>query len=808
MSLPQSTCSKRFFTQHTTAHGDMCAQVQTGRAIIATNGSSIMPVIYRRLLIILTTLLINPFSCPLPAWANYRSQTASHVLVLHSFHPGYPWSDQIMSGIQDVLTNSLLRIHLDVEYLDIKSQKGSVRVSQMVDAVLHHKFEERNFDLVIAVGDEASRYALEHQRDLFDSRPVISCAVGIDAASGTNTLAIPTDPDYAGVIEQAMKFHPQAGTYIIIGGNRELSDRLHSRTLTDVASRFSDKVRFEFWEDLPAEEIAERLKHVTSGSPLLINGSIRDRSGSLLSFHEQTELLRHSGLPVYSFWSSFLGEGIVGGPLLDLREVGRLAAATTMQIISGKPIQTITAPKSTITPSTFDYRELVRLKLESHPLPRNSQLIHAPQPFYKLSRTQLTWISVLLAVSTSITLILIWNSLQRRKAQQLLLQSEQKYRDLAQQFQIILDGIPDSLTLVSPDMKVIWSNKGAGGSLGAPLRTVPGEFCCELLYNRTSLCDNCPAVRAFETGLREESTITTPDGRTLEVKAFPVADDSGKATHVIMLACDISDKIRLLEESLTASRLASLGELAAGVAHEINNPNAVIMLNIDLIKKTCRMAMPLLMEQVRQGNATSSVGGLPLAEIGEEMPLLLSEMGESANRIKRIVDDLKDFARTESHDIREPVDINEVVRASVRLGSNAIKNATDHFHLDLAPSLPGFSGSFQRIEQVVINLLMNACQSLPDKSREICVSTRHNTLNEGIAIQVRDQGEGIAAEILHRITDPFFTSKRSSGGTGLGLSISMRIIRSYGGTLEFDSCPGSGTTATIWLPLSKEHSIT
>jgi polar amino acid transport system substrate-binding protein len=184
--------------------------------------------------------------------------------------------------------------------------------------------------------------------------------------------------------------------------------------------------------------------------------------------------------------------------------------------------------------------------------------------------------------------------------------------------------------------------------------------------------------------------------------------------------------------------------------------------------------------------------------------MLLVEMEESAGRIKRIVDDLKDFARLDGADLREPVDLNEAVRASVRLVGNAIKNATDHFTLDLAADLPPFVGSLQRIEQVVVNLIMNACQALPDKSKGITVTTGYDSFHGTCTVQVHDQGRGIPPEILPRIIDPFFTTKRESGGTGLGLSICMRIVKSYGGTLEFHSAPGAGTTVTLSLPVEKE----
>jgi PAS domain-containing protein len=534
---------------------------------------------------------------PSPACADYETRAANHILVLHSYHPGYPWTDQVMAGIQDVLSNSFERIHMDVEYLDVKRHRHSAQVSRMFDAVLHHKLRQRSFNLVVASGNEALEYALAHRRDLFRDAPIVSCAtVGPDPlpVASAQYTGVKADPDCAGVIGQALSLHPGTTRMIVIGGTRELTDSLNSQRLMAATQSFAGRVTFDFWNDVTAEEIIVRLQSPARGTVILINGSIRDRSGNLLSFHEQTGLLRQSGLPLYSFWNVFLGEGVVGGPFVDVREQGRIAARTALRVLHGDPMADIPVARSAITVPTFDYEELKRLGISPRRLPPKHSLVNGPKPFYNLSKSQFLWAVAILLGSLSITLLLTWSILLRRRAEFKLRQSEQKYRQLSRQFGIILDGIPDSLTLISPDMKVIWSNKGAGDPFGAPLRTVPGEYCCEMLYNRTTLCDNCPAVRAFDSGVNEESTITTPDGRTLEVKAFPVREGAETVSHVIMLASDISDKVRLLEESVRTSRLASLGELAAGVAHEINNPNAVIMLNVDLVQKACREAMPML----------------------------------------------------------------------------------------------------------------------------------------------------------------------------------------------------------------------
>ena len=738
----------------------------------------------------------------------HSSDAAKHVLILHSYHQGLPWTDRIMEGMQEILNKSTPQVHVDVEHLDTKRHRDSEYFYHILDAILHYKFKDRSYDLVLLSENEALKFALEHRNDLFRGTPIVFCAINSNNPAlltrGPEVTGVQADPDFAGVITQALAFHPNAKKIVVIGSTEELSERMDLQRLQEIAATFAGRLKFVFLTDLPDVDLSKELGLLERDSVILMAGSIRDRSRSLLSFSEQTLLLKKAThLPIYSFWDVYIGEGIVGGPVVDAKQQGKAAAEMAIRILRGEPAASIPVATEKPGPPMFDYKELVRLGIPLNNLPAGSIIINQPSSFYQVSRSQF-WTSVcVFLVSISVIVILVWNIVQRHKAQVELLLGEQKYRQLSQQFQIILDGIPDGLTLISPDMKVVWSNKGAGNYFNKTLGSIPGEYCCKLLYNRTSLCENCPAVSAFKSGKNEEASITTPDGRILEVKAFPLTGQDGEILHVIMLAGDITEKNRLREETIRSRRLASLGELAAGVAHEINNPNALILLNSELIKKACADIIPILEAHYEKaGNFT--LGAFGFTEMREELPFIISETFESAGRIKRIVDDLKDFARADGPDLSERIDINHAVQASIRLVGNVIKNATDNLTVELADSLPPFIGNLQRVEQVIVNIIINACQALPSKSKGIFVSTSYNAERQACVVKVVDEGIGIPKENLAQIADPFFTTKRQNGGTGLGLSISMRIVKDYGGDLQFASALNEGTSVMLFLPVKQE----
>lgn len=257
------------------------------------------------------------------------------------------------------------------------------------------------------------------------------------------------------------------------------------------------------------------------------------------------------------------------------------------------------------------------------------------------------------------------------------------------------------------------------------------------------------------------------------------------------------------EQLFQAAKMVALGTLVSGVAHEINNPITSIMLNAPNLATVWNAVLPIVDRHYTQ-HGDFRVGATVYSRIGDRIPQILTGITDDARRVRDIVADLKDFSRDNPSDMKDNVDLNNVVDKSVGLTANLIKKSTDHFNLSYDPDLPMLSGNAQRIEQVVINLVVNACQALPDADRSVTVLTGFEVKKNQIILEVRDEGEGIDAEALKRITDPFFTTRREKGGTGLGLAVSDRIVKDHGGTMAFESTPGMGTTVRVTFPSAKK----
>ncbi len=293
-----------------------------------------------------------------------------------------------------------------------------------------------------------------------------------------------------------------------------------------------------------------------------------------------------------------------------------------------------------------------------------------------------------------------------------------------------------------------------------------------------------------------------PDGtqRWIHDNAFPVVDKKGKVYRFIGVAEDITEKRKLQNQEIRNARLASIGVIATGVAHEINNPNNAIQISAALYSHVWKDAMEVLREYYYdQGDF--SLGGLSFAEEGESLGNLISDIRDNSLRIKAIVGNLKHLGKNDQGELNEEININAVLRTAEGILKSNIHKCTKHWIMELGDDLPMVKGNFQQLEQVFINVMLNALQSLPDSEHRVKIKSDTDVTKKFLLIQVIDQGVGIKEEDLLNVTDPFFTTRLEMGGTGLGLSISSTIIENHHGSIDFKSPKQAGTQVTIQLPM-------
>jgi signal transduction histidine kinase len=383
-----------------------------------------------------------------------------------------------------------------------------------------------------------------------------------------------------------------------------------------------------------------------------------------------------------------------------------------------------------------------------------------------------------------------------------LRKSEEYNRTLSKEYQFVLDGISESLVVVNRERAIVWSNKKASDEMYAEIDKKVSSEEYEISPSSAYYLGSEQVDICFNTGDNVEELIRLSEGAYFRVKVFPLLDENGEVSRVLKVVNDVSDQFLLKEEAERSNRLASLGELSAGVAHEINNPNSLVIINSPIVRDVFEDVMPILEDHYTE-HGDFMLGGLSYLRLKYDLPLMLKEMHEGGMRIQRIVEDLKSFVRKDDPMSLEKIDLNISVETSLRLTRNLIKKTTDNLVLNLRKRLPLIKGNAVSLEQVAVNLIQNACLALPDRSRKLTIATDISDDGESVMLIVKDEGVGIDEESLKRITDPFFTTRRKEGGTGLGLSVSSRLVRDLDGQMFFDSKPDEGMTVTVRFPIVK-----
>ena len=403
---------------------------------------------------------------------------------------------------------------------------------------------------------------------------------------------------------------------------------------------------------------------------------------------------------------------------------------------------------------------------------------------------------------------------KRRKTEKQIERSEAIYREAIE----TAAGVPYRLIYAENRYDFV------GDGIRTLLGISPDEFRVDFLRNiiretwivdPDAPTDHVECVKAFKKGrldqYRADLKVVTPQGQEKWISdcSVPVRDEkTGKVIGSLGILQDISKRKRMEEESrrqqeqlVQAEKLVALGILVSGMAHEINNPNNFIMMNIPLLKEAWENVLPVL-DDYYENHGDFLVGGVYYSHMRKHILELCSCISAGAERIRNIVQELRDFARESPADLTDVINVNSVVKSSLTLLENMINQSTNRFSVHYQDNLPEIRGNFQRLEQVVINLIQNACQALTDKNQRIMVVTEFDNNDGTIVVKIKDEGRGIPGEIRKHIMDPFFTTKREKGGVGLGLSISSKIITEHRGTLKFSTKPGKGTTAILELPLS------
>ncbi|MBW1780494.1 MAG: PAS domain S-box protein [Deltaproteobacteria bacterium] len=706
------------------------------------------------------------------------------ILVLHSYHHGFTWTDNISKGIQSVLDRHAPEVEVLYEFMDVKRLDSKEYFQQLVSLYIK-KYHNQKINLIISCDDHALNFLLGLGKDLFPEVPIIFCAVnGYDpvkhGGDGRQLTGIVESIDIQATLDLALKLQPDTKevAYVTDGS---LTGKALKRSAENVFKNYRKKLRFRYLEHKTMEQLQNDVALLADDTIVMAFIFSRDHFGRIWSHEYNLSRMASScNVPIYSVWEFYLGHGIVGGMLTSGETQGKMAAEMALRVLGGERVSAIPVVTKSPNRYMFDDVQLRRFHVKRSELPKESIVINRPHSIYEHYKGHIWGILVVICFLSTLVVILTINIFKRKRAEKALRESEEKYR-------VLIENANDAL-FVAQDGVIKFPNPITKDMTGYSEEELEETPFTDFVHpeDRDMVLDR---YRRRMSGEKFASTysfrILNRSGNVLCVELNAVRIEWEGRPATLNFIRDITQQRKLETQLQQAQKMESLGTLAGGIAHDFNNILSPIILHSE-------MAM---------------------MELASNHPVQfnLKQIFRAGERARDMVKQILAFSRQ-----REPekiaIKMGTVLKEVVKLLRSSIPT-TIHIIYDMETERDTIFADPTQIHQVILNLCTNASHAMREKGGTLMIDLndvhldsdgvrRFSDLSPGdyIRLTVRDTGEGIPPEVMDRIFEPYFTTKGPGEGTGMGLAVAHGIVRSHGGEIICESELGKGTVFRVFFP--------
>jgi signal transduction histidine kinase len=683
---------------------------------------------------------------------------------------------------REFATDASRNIEVFTEFLDIERFPAAADLDRMA-GFLREKYARRQIDLIVTTGTWALDFLMRRRATLFSGARIVFSGIteaelaARNLPSGVTGVVSTQDP--VATVALALRLRPETKQLFIVTGTTTVSMEWSAMARRRLTAAFGDRLQVSFLQGLVMAGLLQRLRTLPADSVVLYFSILRDGAGQNFIPRDLADTLSAaSSVPLFGVFDTFVGHGIVGGSMDTFDAQGTQTARLAMRVLDGGAAESVPDIEVSATANIVDWRQLRRWGIPPERLPPGTEIRFREPSIWDLYKWQIVAAGVLVAAQTALIVALLIQGRRRRRAEASLQESEERMELAAVSAHIGLwhwDIVPDR----------IWATDACRGMIGLAAHA-PATL--EHFLGAVQADQHEATVRSFRDAaasgspLRRTWRMAPPDGleRWISATARTRFEGSGRAPRMMGVLIDVTQErqaqmeAQQRQQELThLSRVATLGELSGAIAHELNQPLTAILSNA----QAARLIL---------------AGDRPdLAEIND----IVDDIVADGRRAGEVMQRLRTMFR-KADALLEPLDLNEVAAEVLELVHGELIERRVKVAAALAADLPAIRGDRVQLKQVLLNIVMNACDAMNDNEpgeRDLMVATARGETGM-VQVAVTDCGGGIEAPLMERLFEPFVTTKPR--GLGLGLSICRSIVTAHGGRLWAANNHDRG--ATFW----------
>jgi PAS domain S-box-containing protein len=766
-------------------------------------------------LLVLSTWLVFSAS----SFASEPGKT-KRVLILYSFKYGLSANvhmdgnkvtgDAIQATMEEEIADG---IGFQSERMDVSTLPENRYFEELRDTY-RKKYDGQPIDLIIAVNFRALKFLINHGEEIWPNTPILFCGLEKGRREQLkrlrpNITGLFVDARFGDMIDTIFKIHPNTQQVTVIVGTSE-TERFIEARVRQAYREYVGRVDFTSLSNFGFDAILSRVADLPPNSIVLFLTLLQDGEGKSVPENALHLISRMSNVPVYGLFDVYVGHGIVGGSLYSVENRGIMIGKMGVRILAGEKPRDIPIETRQKHFNLYDWRQLKRWGIAESDLPQGSIVRYREQSFYELYYKYIWGVVALIVLETLLINLLLISRARRLRAEQELQkthhkleetnvglkneiverkQTEEELHESEERYRSLVDKLPAAIIAIQ-DGNFLFSNPFGLRLLGfSDLKDILGRRVLDIVSPefRELVIQRMESLAQGKNNPTFEMELLKTDGTIVAVESTSVSIQiDGKQTGLI-ICNDVTQRkqaekalLKSQEEVKHLDRVTTMGELTTAIAHEINQPLAAILSN-------AQAAIRFLNDERPDFN-----------QVEDALHDIVSDDKRAAEVIRRLQRMIK--KKELEH---ERLELDDIIQETVNLIQSEIITTSSSIAMDLETGIPIVYGDRIQIQQVILNLLLNALdavKSQPLEARKVRISARVGAA-DSILISVSDSGLGIEDHKLETVFDAFYTTKNK--GIGMGLPVSKSIIEQHNGRIWASNNPEGGAVFAFTLPISK-----